>query len=250
MNAAAVPVPEFDIDAANVAVEALSAEERIAWAVSVFGDQLAMLASMQKASSVLLHMFHQQQLKNEILFADTGFHFHETLQLRDEFMRRFHLNVVTLYPAATPAQQEAENGLKLYEFRDGQPECCRLRKEVPFVEHAKASGHKMIISGLKRSEGGKRGDLPVISADPRIEGYTIRPLLDWDEADLDNYIAQHELPLHALYAQSYPSIGCQVCTTPVTPGEDARAGRWRHLRDGENDGPLYCGINFSDGGGI
>ena len=62
-------------------------------------------------------------------------------------------------------------------------------------------------------------------------------------------VTQHDVQVHPLHAQSYPSIGCAVCTTPVTQGEDQRAGRWRHLRNG-GDGPQYCGLNFSDGGGI
>ena len=57
--------------------------------------------------------------------------------------------------------------------------------------------------------------------------------------------------MHPLHDAGYPSIGCYPCTTPVEPGEDARAGRWRHLRLlTPEPGPAYCGINFSDGAGI
>jgi phosphoadenosine phosphosulfate reductase len=59
------------------------------------------------------------------------------------------------------------------------------------------------------------------------------------------------LLVHPLHAEGYPSIGCYPCTTPVEPGEDERAGRWRHLRVLKDDeGPAYCGINFTDGAGI
>ena len=65
------------------------------------------------------------------------------------------------------------------------------------------------------------------------------------------YLETHDLKIHPLHAKNYPSIGCAPCTTPVCPGEDARAGRWRHLRKkSEGSGPDYCGINFTDGGGI
>jgi phosphoadenosine phosphosulfate reductase len=52
------------------------------------------------------------------------------------------------------------------------------------------------------------------------------PLANWDKADLDAYIAQHDLPPHPLVAQGYPSVGCWPCTNPVEEGEDVRAGRW------------------------
>ena len=103
--------------------------------------------------------------------------------------------------------------------------------------------------GLRSAEGGARGNLQLLAPDPRYSGYVLHPLLDWSAADLDDYIQAHDLPVNALHTQGYPSIGCSVCTTPVAPGEDERAGRWRHLR-GDGVQPRYCGLNFSDGGGI
>lgn len=248
MNGGRQPV-ELDLAGASAALLDQDLHARLRWAVDQFGEHLAVLASMQKSSSVLLHAFHELGLRHEILFVDTGFHFHETLRLRDEFMRRYGLNIVTLYPHRTPAEQEAHYELKLYNYVDGQPQCCHLRKEQPFLEHVLASGKRLIVSGLRRDEGGARKDVQPLTTDPRIQGFNLHPLFDWTDADLDEYLRRHDVPMHPLHERGYPSIGCQVCTTPVTPGEDPRAGRWRHLRNGD-DGPQYCGINYSDGGGI
>ena len=35
-----------------------------------------------------------------------------------------------------------------------------------------------------------------------------------------------DVPVNALHAQGYPSLGCAPCTRAVQPGEDERAGRW------------------------
>jgi phosphoadenosine phosphosulfate reductase len=51
----------------------------------------------------------------------------------------------------------------------------------------------------------------------------------------------NRLPRHPLVAKGYPSIGCAPCTSPVKPGEDPRAGRWRGSAKTE------CGIHFIDG---
>jgi 3'-phosphoadenosine 5'-phosphosulfate sulfotransferase (PAPS reductase)/FAD synthetase len=58
---------------------------------------------------------------------------------------------------------------------------------------------------------------------------TFHPLFDWTHEQVDAYTEEHGLPVHPLYAENYLSIGCATCTTPVRPGEDRRAGRWRHL---------------------
>ena len=241
----------FDLDAANDLLAPLSAEKRLLWAKETFGDDLLLMSSMQRTASVLMHLFHRLGFDNEILFGDTGYHFHETLKLRDEYMRKFKLNIVTLYPELTIEEQEARFGKKLFSCNDGQPECCRLRKETPVVAYLKNRARPVVVNGLRRSEGGRRATLRPLAGDPRFGGYALSPLCDWASSDIDAYIAAHQPPLHPLHARSYPSIGCAPCTTPVGPGEDARAGRWRHLRTGATgDAHTYCGINFTDGGGI
>lgn len=251
-NGSPAPAAALDVDvaAANLRLNGLTALERVRWAVDTFGENAVLLSSMQKTSSVVVHLFHELGLKNEILFVDTGFHFHETLWLRDEFMRKYRVQLVTLYPALTPAQQEEKYQAKLYNFVDGQPQCCAMRKEEPFINYVKERGRRVVMTGLMKSEGGKRGNLQPLMKDPRIKGYTLQPIVDWDEAQVEAYLKEHQVPVHPLHAKSYPSIGCQVCTTPVKAGEDPRAGRWRHLRGEGEDGPKYCGINFTDGSGI
>jgi phosphoadenosine phosphosulfate reductase len=246
------PDGRVDCAAANATLQGLSALERIRWAADAWSDDVVLLSSMQKTAVVLMHLFHRLGLSNEVLFVDTGYHFFETLKMRDEVMRRYRLNLVTLYPESTIEEQEARHGGKLFATLEGQPECCRARKEAPLLAHlASTKRVPVLVNGLRRAEGGRRGNLKPLAQDLRTGGYQLSPIFDWSEADVAAYIAEHGLLVHPLHAQGYPSIGCSPCTTPVQPGEDERAGRWRHLRVLNPEGaPAYCRINFSDGGGI
>lgn len=243
-------IVEPDLIAVNKLLQDSTAAERIRWAVETFGRDAVLLSSMQSSASVLMHYFYSMELENEILFVDTGYHFRETLQLRDEFMRRYKLNIVTLYPDLTPEQQEKNFERKLYLFADGQKECCHLRKTVPFLNYIKQYGRKLAMVGLRRSEGGRRARLSPLIQDPRTAGYTLHPIFDWTDEQIQTYLQQHNVPVHPLHKQNYPSIGCECCTTPIEPGEDPRAGRWRHLAKADDEGPKYCNINCSDGSGI
>jgi phosphoadenosine phosphosulfate reductase len=242
-------VTDVNLDAANAELAEASAEERMQWGERHFGPQMVLLGSMQKTSCVLTHLLASVNPEREVVFVDTGFHFRETLQLRDRLIRKYRVDVMTLYPKETPEQQEERFGRKLHLFADGQPECCRLRKEEPFLDYVRETGKKLIVNGVRRGEGGRRKQLKFVMPDPRIDGYVLHPLLDWTDDALSEFIKTNHVPIHALHDQNYPSIGCQCCTTPVAPGEDPRAGRWRHLRTGDEQ-PAYCGINFTDGGGI
>jgi 3'-phosphoadenosine 5'-phosphosulfate sulfotransferase (PAPS reductase)/FAD synthetase len=52
------------------------------------------------------------------------------------------------------------------------------------------------------------------------------------------YVKAHDVPYNGLYDNGYASIGCAPCTTPVAPGEDPRAGRWRTREKNE------CGLHI------
>ncbi len=226
--------------------KALETLERVRAIDAAFGDKALLLASMQKPSGVLMHMIHRLSARTLILFVDTQFHFPETLALRDEFAERYGLRIKTVYPEINPDQQRRKYGVDLYNYVDGQPECCELRKERPFVKAALQYGIQATIAGLLRAEGGSRGRVPPIGHDPRLNAAVFHPLFDWTFEMIDAYTEEHGLPVHPLYAQGYLSLGCSPCTTPVAPGEDRRAGRWRHLRAEDGRKPEYCNINFSD----
>ena len=106
-------------------------------------------------------------------------------------------------------------------------------------------GYDAWITGRKRFQAGTRASLPLFEAEgARIK---INPLAGWTATDLLHYLDRDDLPRHRLVAKNYPSIGCIPCTSPVRPGEDARAGRWRGKAKTE------CGIHtgvVSGGAGI
>jgi phosphoadenosine phosphosulfate reductase len=241
----------MEIQEAPIALDeyaALDPLERVAWVDRRYGRRAILLSSMQKTAGVLMHLIHRARARIAILFVDTEFHFAETLQTRDRFVERYGLRIVTVHPALSPDEQRREYGCELHQFADGQPVCCELRKERPFLDAARAMRAGALVSGLMRSEGGSRAKIQPIGYDPRLLCPVYHPIFDWDEARVDAYAAEWGVPVHPLHARSYPSIGCAPCTTPVREGEDKRAGRWRHLKGSNGSRPHYCGVNYIDRG--
>jgi phosphoadenosine phosphosulfate reductase len=62
-------------------------------------------------------------------------------------------------------------------------------------------------------------------------------MLRWTRQDLWAYIHRYDLPAHPLFSQGYLSVGCAPCTSPVTEGQDERAGRWA------GTGKTECGLH-------
>ncbi|MEU0750616.1 phosphoadenylyl-sulfate reductase, partial [Streptomyces albogriseolus] len=153
---------------------------------------------------------------------DTGYHFPETIGTRDAVEAVMDVNVITLTPRQTVAEQDAEYGPRLH---DRDPDlCCRLRKVRPLEEGLK--DYLAWATGLRRDESPTRADTPVVGWDEKRRKVKISPIARWTQDDVDAYVAEHGVLTNPLLTDGYASVGCAPCTRRVLEGEDARAGRW------------------------
>lgn len=193
---------------------------RALFAESTLGN-VAVVSSFGTESAVLLHLVARADPTVPVVFVDTLKMFAETLTYRDALIERFGLlNASVVRPEAAALAAKDETGLRWSYDPDG---CCAIRKVEPLAR-AKA-GLDSWISGRKAFQSVTRQDLPRFEIE---EGrLKLNPLGDWVKADLDAYFEEHDLPRHPLEAKGFLSVGCEPCTSPVAPGEDPRAGRWR-----------------------
>jgi phosphoadenosine phosphosulfate reductase len=229
-----------DLDALNRRFAGADPLDILRFAQATFGARAAILSSMQRAGAVVCHLADRAGLAFDVVFVDTGVLHTETLATRDTLAAGHRrLNVVTLHPEQTFAEQTAAEGL-LYLSKEGQERCCDLRKSAPL--RAIRGRYDALISALRRDEGGARAEVRPFGLDPELNALRVHPLADLPREALDRYLAEHpDVALNPLHSMGFPTIGCFPCTTPVRPDEPERAGRWRHLA-----GVEYCGINPVD----
>ncbi|MGH3987961.1 MAG: phosphoadenylyl-sulfate reductase [Pseudonocardiaceae bacterium] len=205
---------------AERALESAPADEVVRWAVRTFGTRFAVASSMQDA--VLVHLVSQVVPGVDVLFLDTGYHFAETLGTRDAIAATYDVNLITLTPQQTVAQQDASYGPRLH---DRNPDlCCGLRKVAPLDRALQR--YDAWATGLRRVEAPTRASTPVVSYDARRGKVRVAPMTNWSDQDVEDYIAEHGILINPLLTAGYRSIGCAPCTRAVAAGEDPRAGRW------------------------
>ncbi len=202
-------------------------------AVETLGDKLALVSSFGAESAVLLHLVAQVKPDMPVLFLDTGMLFGQTLDYRKTLAARLGLTGVRDLRPAFSDLAVADPKANLWQTDTDA--CCHIRKVLPLDKAiAEFDGW---ITGRKRFHGGDRLSLPVVEhADGKIK---FNPLANWGKAELDAYVAEHDLPAHPLVAQGFPSIGCWPCTNPVEEGQDVRAGRW------QGSDKTECGIHVA-----
>jgi phosphoadenosine phosphosulfate reductase len=216
---------------AGAELELAPAEVILEWAVATFGERFCITSSMGDA--VLAHLASRVAPGIDVLFLDTGYHFAETVGTRDAVAATLPVNLISIEPVQSVAEQDASYGKDLF-ARDPDL-CCALRKVAPLDDAMQ--GYDAWATGLRRAETHHRVIAPVIGWDENKGKVKVSPLARWTGEDVDRYVAEHGVLVNPLQYDGYPSIGCAPCTRRVAPGEDPRSGRWA------GTGKTECGIH-------
>jgi phosphoadenosine phosphosulfate reductase len=207
------------VDEWNDRLDGKSAEEILDWVNEYVTGTVAVTMSMQ--DTVLAELAQGRVHDAELVFLDTGYHFDETMDVAREVDERYSLPLKTVEPVLSVEEQDRDYGANLY--RSNPTACCRMRKVEPLARML--NPYEAWISGVKRVDSELRKDTPILDVD-RTGRLKINPIAAWTDQDVEDYIEDHDLIIHPLTKQGYPSIGCATCTLPVAPGEDPRSGRW------------------------
>ena len=194
-------------------------------------QKLTYVSSFGAESAAMLALIADVDPDFPVIFLETGMHFPQTLDYKDELVDRLGLtNVQDIPPSETERKVlDPKNTL----WKTDPDACCSLRKVRP-LEPA-LEGFDAWITGRKRFRGGARLSLPVFEfANGR---FKVNPLANWSQEHVDRFFAKRNLPRHPLVAQGYPSIGCWPCTRPAADPNDIRSGRWAGMEKSE------CGLH-------
>ena len=173
----------------------------------------------------------------DLIFLDTLHHFDETLSLVERVRSRYPNATVHVYKpqgAATASDFAMKHGPKLWEANE------ELYDYVAKVEPAQRAyadlDAKAVLTGRRKSQGGKRGHLDILEVDDT-GLLKVNPLANWSFDQVQNYIREHDVLFNELLERGYKSVGDWHSTAPVTQGEDERSGRWKGRSKTE------CGIH-------
>jgi phosphoadenosine phosphosulfate reductase len=220
-------------------LEARTVEEVLDLVLASRTPALACLTcSFQAEDIIVLNLLRKRIPKIAVLFLETGYHFAETYQFRDQIASEWDLNLVNVKPKKTVAQQESEFGIL---YRDQPTKCCQLRKVDPLMEALEP--FEVWFTGLRREQSPTRKNL-CKAEDHRLPSgksvLKVSPLADWTWAKVWEYTAANRLKYLPQYDRGYLSIGCEPCTALPDDPNNPRSGRWGGKK-------LECGIHtFSE----
>ncbi len=203
----------------------------------------ALANSLSAEDMVLSHMIATEGLAISVFTLDTGMLPPESLELIDAARDRWGLAIDIYRPDADAVSAYVANrgsAYAFYESLEARKACCAIRKVEPLGRAL--AGKKAWITGMRREQAESRAGLEPVEVDPARRMMKYNPLADWSWDDIVAYAAAHDVPMNALYARGYVSIGCGPCTRALRPGEHPRAARWWWEQDGAGK---ECGLHVA-----
>ncbi|KEH36875.1 5'-adenylylsulfate reductase [Medicago truncatula] len=201
-------------------------------ALEKFGNDIA-IAFSGAEDVALIEYAHLTGRPYRVFSLDTGRLNPETYRLFDAVEKRYGIRIEYMFPDAVEVQGLVRTKGLFSFYEDGHQECCRVRKVRPLRRALK--GLRAWITGQRKDQSpGTRSEVPVVQVDPVFEGLDggNGSLVKWNPVanvkgnDIWTFLRTMDVPVNALHAQGYVSIGCEPCTRPVLPGQHEREGRW------------------------
>lgn len=206
--------------------------------------RIVFTTSLGIEDQAILHLIANAGLDIEIVTLDTGRLFGETYRLWRESEQHYGLRIRACYPQGEVLEElVARQGIDgFYESVAARHACCHVRKVEPLGRAL--AGAKAWVTGLRADASHTRGSMNGVEFDRVRNLIKLSPLFDWSRDQVAAFTTRENVPVNALHAQGFISIGCAPCTRAIAPGEDERAGRWWW----ENDAARECGLHVDDQG--
>lgn len=201
--------------------------------------KVGMLWSIGKDSTTMIGIARKAfygRVPFPVVYIDTGMHFKEMYEFRDECVEKWDLNLIV-----SRNEDADEKGIGPKD----KIACCDFRKTQALKKTIEGFKFDALLLGIRRDEHGVRAKERVFS--PRDQDFRwnykdqapelwdqyksrleseyhlrIHPILQWTEQDVWEYIKRENLPVNPLYfsgardaGKRYRSLGCECCTSPV-----------------------------------
>lgn len=193
-----------------------------------YGDDLWFLSSFGVDSALTLHLANEAEVPLYVVGIDTGFQFDETYEHQDRLEQLEDFSTVMFGPSPVDKRAIAADQL----WQTDLDEYNRLTKLEPLSRAIRHLGIRALVTGVRRDQTENRSGLGVYSRGGDGE-MRVNSVLNWSQAEVDEYFNDKSLPRHPLYYRGFGSVGDWTLTRPG----DGRSGR----NLGEKS---ECGINL------
>lgn len=199
----------IDLVAANEQLEGKGPLEIIRWAIENSENPLV-TTNFRPYEAVILHMAAQVKPDIKVLWVDSGYNTSATYRFAEKVIQDLNLNIVTYIPQMTSARRNV--------LMKGIPdiddplhdEFTRQVKLEPFQRALSELKPDLWLNAIRKDQTEFRQSMNIVSASK--DGIIkVAPLYNLTEADLDAYLAEHNLPNENDYFDPTKAVETREC---------------------------------------
>jgi phosphoadenosine phosphosulfate reductase len=182
---------------ANAGLRNKSPLEIVKWAIAQAKGRAIVSTNFRPYEAVVLHLATQAQADIPVLWVDHGYNRPATYQHAEQLKKLLKLHIKAFVPNMTAAHYDAVFG--------GMPEPTPENEErikafsttmklEPFQRGMKELAPTVWLTALRKVQNPNRAELDIVSKDKNFGALKVSPLFYWSDAEMENYLKQHNLP--------------------------------------------------------
>lgn len=165
------------------------------WAVAQSEGRAIVSTNFRPYEAAILHLAAQAQPDIPVLWVDHGYNRPATYKHAEDLRTRLGLDIHAYLPRLTAAHRNAVYGpIPGTDDEAGLKQFSAQMKLEPFQRGMKELAPKIWITALRKVQNPNRAELDIVSADANFGAIKVSPLFYQSDADLDAYLAKHDLP--------------------------------------------------------
>ncbi len=185
----------FDVSRSNAELRSKSPLEIVRWAISRSAGRAIVSTNFRPYEAVILHLAVQAQPDIPVLWVDHGYNRPATYMHAEALRAGLGLNLRPYLPRVTAAHRDTVLGpIPTTDDETGLKEFSALMKLEPFRRGMKELAPTVWITALRKVQNPNREGLDIVSLDENFGALKVSPLFYLSDADLDAYLARHQLP--------------------------------------------------------
>ena len=179
----------------NVELSTKSPLEVTRWALTQAGGRAIVSTNFRPYEAVVLHLATQAQADIPVLWVDHGYNRPATYKHAEQLRSQLKLNIKPFLPKMTPAHRDAIHGpIPSLDDEAGLKTFSAVMKLEPFQRGMRELAPTVWITALRKVQNPNRAGLDIVSHDANFGALKISPIFHWSDAQMEAYLAQHNLP--------------------------------------------------------
>jgi phosphoadenosine phosphosulfate reductase len=183
------------ISSANAELRNKTPLEIVKWAIAQANGRAIVSTNFRPYEAVILHLCVQAQPDIPVLWVDHGYNRAATYRHAEQLKKMLKLNIKPYLPKISAAHRDAVFGeVPSTDDEKALQEFSALMKIEPFHRGMKELAPTVWFTALRKSQNENRAAMDIVAYDENLKTLKVSPVLNWTDADMENYLKQHQLP--------------------------------------------------------